>query len=1110
MKLTAIILLSACLAASAKGKSQGITLSVKDAPLEKVFIEIKKQTGYSFVYYKDDLAKGQKVTIQVSNARIEEVLNLLFKDKPITYSIFEHNIVLKQKTESPNEQTTDEPKPIPITGKVFDENGNPLVGATVTVRGTQTAVKTDANGQFTIEANAGQTLVITYVGYVDEQIKVGNETTLTVTLEVDVKSLLAVTVNKGYYTEKMRNTVGNVATVKAADIEKQPVSNPLLALQGRVPGLVITQSSGVPGSGVTVRIQGRNSINGGNDPLYIIDGVPYPSQMLATTTGGNNFTGILGTSGGSNLAPGGNGNPLSFIGVENIESIEILKDADATSIYGSRGANGVILITTKKGSVKGKNKIELNFQQGWGKVTRTIEMMNTRQYLDMRYEALRNDGININSISNSTSFRYYDLNVWDTTRYTDWQKVLTGGTAHYTDANGSVSGGNANLNYRIGGGYHRETTVFPGNFNNKRGVVNFIINNQSLDRRFSLQLSASYINNNNALPQADFISTALQLPPTAPPIYNGDGSLNWAPNSIDRSSWTNPLSQLNNKYENTTENLISSFIVGYKITPDLELKTQLGYNRLQTDEFSGLSILSRTPESRATFNRTAQYTSSTIKFYLAEPQLNYTRTFGKVKIDVLLGTTIQQNQNKGEVINTSGHPTDDLLRDIRSATSFNIPSSIDAVYKYNALFSRINLNWSNKYILNLTGRRDGSSRFGPENRFQNFGSIGGAWIFTEENLFKKQSILSFGKLRASYGTTGNDQIGDYTYLDLYNSVSNPVPYQNWSSISIDNISNPYLQWEETRKLSVGFSLGLINDRILADITFNRNRSSNQLISYSLPYTTGFTSVYLNLPATIQNISWEFSLNSMNVKQKSFTWETNFNLTVPKNKLVSFPSIEQTTLAGSLVIGQPLSITKAFHYLGVDPVTGLYQFLDQNGNPTTSPTFNDRTVLVNTDPKLYGGFQNSFRFKRVEISTFFQFTKQKQSTLSLLKFGYANPPGSASLNQPAFVLDRWQKLGDDAEIQKYSTAFSAYFPWSNASQSDAGIVDASFIRLKNITASYDLKTDFLKKSHIEKLRLFVEGQNLLTISKFKGIDPENQSSSSLPPLRVLAVGLNVQF
>ena len=364
-------------------------------------------------------------------------------------------------------------------------------------------------------------------------------------------------------------------------------------------------------------------------------------------------------------------------------------------------------------------------------------------------------------------------------------------------------------------------------------------------------------------------------------------------------------------------------------------------------------------------------------------------------------------------------------------------SSLQSEYKYSAVFGRINYNWEDEYILDFTARRDGSSRFGPCKSISQFlTTAGGAWIFTQANFIRDQlTFLSFGeKIRGSYGTTGNDQIGDYTYLNLYSPLTGlGVPYQGATSLTINGLSNPYLQWEETEKLSVGLDLGFFKDRILFNSTWFRNRSSNQLLSYALPVITGNTGILENFPATVQNKGWEFTLNTKNISNKNFSWTTTLTLTIPQNKLIAFPNLSTSTYANSLIIGQPVSISQVFRYSGVDPSTGVYLFADSSGKPTSSPNYlTDRTSLINTLPTFYGGFQNNFTYKGFHLDIFFQFVKQIKS--SGLSFGSNQPPGTFNTNQPVTMLKRWQQPGDMTTIQRYNSDYSLYDQFNDAAYS----------------------------------------------------------------------------
>jgi TonB-linked SusC/RagA family outer membrane protein len=1097
MKLTAFFILATCLHVNATdGFGQKVTLSEREVHIEKIFNEIKKQTGFTFLYTSNILANTHRVTVKVTNVPVNEVLDIALAGQGLEYRVKGEDklIIIKNKppVKAAAEAASVQGGPIDVAGKVTDAEGHPLPGANVKVRGSNVGVTTDKDGRFSLkDVPENSVLEISFVGHEMKTFIVRGSGVVNVALDQKL-STLDETVVIGYGTTSKRLSTGNVSTVKAQDIAKQPVNNPLLALQGRVPGLFITQSTGLPGSGVQVAIQGQNSISNGNDPFYVIDGVPYTSQLLS------NYGSILGYSGNTGLS----GNPLSFINSADIESISVLKDADATAIYGSRGANGVILITTKKGK-SGQARVDVNMQTGWGKVTRMLDLLNTQQYLEMRHEAKRNDNEGIYSTD-------YDINgFWDTTQYTDWQKELIGNTAHYTDVQTTVSGGGINTQILVGVGYHKETTVFPGGLADEKGSLHFSINNSSTNQKFRMQLTGNFLEDNNRIISRDITENAILLAPNAPKVYNDDGSFNWMPDSTGTSTWANPLAYLYNKYKNKTKNLVGNAVVSYQIVPGLEIKSSFGYTNLQSNEVLTNPLISSAPEIRPTTIRVASYSHNNMNSWIIEPHISYKVKFANSRLEALVGSTMQQNESNGLQLNGSGYNSDVVLEDIKSASAITVYSTTSTVYKYNALFTRLTYDFLDKYVLNLTARRDGSSRFGPDSRFHNFGAIGIGWIFSKEKFIEKAlPFINFGKISASYGTTGNDQIGDYQFMTTYRptALNVGVPYQGARGLQPNILSNPLLQWEETKKLHLGLDLGLFSERVLIAANFFRNRSSNQLLVYLLPIQTGFSNISRNFPATVENSGWEFVMNTVNIKIKDFSWSSDINLTVPKNKLLKFPGIETSAYASSYKIGEPITSTKLFQFAGVNSITGIYQFIDYKGDLTSSPDFTtDNTILINTSPVLYGGFQNTFRYKSFDLSILFQFVIRKGNN-----YYYGNPNGAAfNVNQPVSVLGRWQKDGDNTSIQRYYSNFGLYGQAFSAGQfSDAAFSDASFARLKNISLSWRIPNAFSKKAKIKDARLYIQGQNLVTITNYSGLDPETLSSTTLPPLKLLTVGLQL--
>jgi TonB-linked SusC/RagA family outer membrane protein len=1108
MKMSALLLLLVLQALARPTASAQVTLKEKSATLEKVLKQIQKQSNYSLSF--DEILvreKGKPVAIDVNNVPVEVAVEKVNRTQDKIEVILNGHIISVREKKLLGSVTPDvspglftPPAPgsvnIDVSGKVSDEEGNPLVGASVKVRGTNNGTTTNAEGLYILKGvDENATLEIEFVGFAKQTMPVVKRKMINFSLKRNNNLLDEVTI-KAYGTDTKRFTTSNSGTLKREDIEKQPVNNPLLALQGRIPGVEVIQSNGIPGGGIKIRIQGQNNLNPSftnSDPLIVIDGVPYPSQNLTTFTGGPfavaGATTILGNSSGLASEQGPQGNPLSNINPADIESIDVLKDADATAIYGSRAANGALLITTRKG-VAGQSKININVEQGWGGLPKKLDLLNSQQYMEMRREAKRNNNARVNTTD-------YDLRgIWDTTRYTDWQEELIGGTARFSRITAGISGGAANMSYLVSGTYGSESSVFPGDFANTTGSLHFNLNAATNNQKFRLQLSGTFRAGRNALPSEDFTFRAVNFAPVAPALYNADGTLNWAPDPTanGNSTWLNPLANMYTLFESKTNTLTSNAVLSYQIIPGLEIKSNFGYNSLMTDQFYASLNNSFKPEVRLGHLRFASFSFNNIKIWIVEPQISW-RTKTKIgNFELLLGSTIQQQDNLGRGIGASGQPSDQQLKDMASATSVTASGVDLARYRYNAVFGRIAYSLAGKYLFNLTARRDGSSRFGSDNLFHNFGAIGVGWIFTEEKFIKgSQHILSFGKLRGSYGTTGNDQIGNYRFMSLFRTTIGQVPYQGAAGLDPAGLPNPNLQWEETRKLQFGIDLGFVKDRVLVTVNYLRNRSSNNLTTVNLPIVTGFNSITDNLPALIQNSGWEFSLNTENVKTKNFTWKSGLNVTIPSNKLLDFPNLATSTFAQQYLIGQSLSIARDNTFFGVNPITGRYN------NSSTLDAVYDRAS------KYYGGFQNSISYRGIELTFLLQFAKQTAKDIA----GYVPAGVFASTdgygNQPIRVLDRWQKPGDISNYQQFSADPSTL---NNSGTRD--LIDASYIKLKNISLSYQLPAVIIKKMHLQSARLFFNGQNLFALTKYGGFDPETLNIISLPPLRMLTIGAQVTF
>ena len=1080
IQITSLIIFIAFLNVAANVNGQNVTIKAKNATLTSVFNEIKKQTGYLF-WYEDDLIKNIKgLDINISNATLTQAMDASIKGQRLEYSINERTIMVRAKKPSlinPFIQSLN------VNGKVVDENGQPLPGATIKVKQSGKQTSTNTNGEFYLDnVPDDATIEISFIGYVAKELRV--QSRMLITLVAQSENLQEVQINAGYYTIKNRERTGSISKVDSKTIGQQPVSNPLAALIGRMPGVNIEQQSGINGGGFKIEIRGQNSLrntstDNGNSPLYLIDGVPFPAQSMSSST--------LGIGGLAFVA-----SPLNVLNPNDIESIEILKDADATAIYGSRGANGVILITTKKSKL-GNANYQVTFQQGASQISRMVKYMNTDQYLTMRDEAFKNDGVAPNATQ-------YDVNgTWNRNRYTNWQKELIGGTAHNTSINASINGGSENTQYSVTGNYNRNTTVLPVEFADKKANASLSLNHTSFNKKFSAAFYASYSVGNNNLPKED-LTTYINLPPNAPELYNPDGSLNWGLNSSNATTWNNPLSSTLQPYIGRSNSLISSGRLRYQIIEGLRIESTFGYNSTKLKESLYLPIVSLAPSPSATGANRIAYNN--IDTWIIEPQVRYNNAIGKGKIDVLVGSTFQSTDQATELIAGSGYTSDLLIKSVTAAPT-RIAANTSSQYRYAAVFGRFNYIYDNKYIVNLTARRDGSSRFGPDRQFANFGAIAAAWLFSEETLFKNAvPFISNGKVRASYGITGSDQIPDYGYLETYSATN---PYIDGTGLFPSQLANPDYSWEKTRKFEAALEVGLLQDKIFISSAFYKNRSSNQLVGYRLPDITGFASIQYNLQATVQNTGWEFELLTKNITKANFTWSTSINLTLPESKLISYPGLAGSSYATTYTVGAPLNKPRLYRYIGVDPNTGAYKFvdLDNNGSMTTT----DRQLAIkNFTATLFGGIQNTISYKDFSIDFLVQCVKKT------VKSPYSTSllPGTM-INQPTEVLDRWQQPGDITSFARFSqinSSGSGGTGYQLLNSSDR-YTDASFVRLKNVSVSYSLPKDFLKRANVTGLRFFVQGQNLFTISKYPG-DPEVANLRVLPTLKTISAGMSMSL
>lgn len=954
-----------------------------------------------------------------------------------------------------------------VKGVVSDQNGIPLPGVTVLVKGKNRGTTTNIDGEYRIAIEPGDILVFSFMGYTSLEEPVNGRREIVIQLEEDISILGEIQINAGYYNTTRRESTGNISRVTAEEIELQPVISPLQALQGRMAGVEVTSGGINPGTASTIRIRGTNSLRKeGNFPLYIIDGVPINSTPVESNS-------LMRTSGID---------PLNNLDVNNIASIEVLKDADATAIYGSRGANGVVLITTKKNRGVG-SLIETRFYYGMATIPERLDLLNTQEYLSIRRTAFENDGVT------PTQKNAYDLVLWDQNRYTDWQEFLIGGTAETSNASLTFSGGNESTSFRLGGSYFTQGTIFPGDYDYQKMTGSFNLNHLSRDNKFILNLSTNYgIDVNDLVGNVSYNASTIHLPPNAPAIFNEDGSLNWE--DWGAAGLNNPLQGYFNTSNTQTNNLISNLGLSYEFLPGFQFKTSLGYTYYDSSELLKLPLTSYNPSEN--FKNNSMHFKANRSSWIIEPQLVFSRSLNKFNIQTLIGATFNENSAVAESFQAHGYASDALVGNIGAAEDIILAKRENTEYRYAALFARLGFDWDKKYFINLTARRDGSSRFGPNNRFANFGAVGAAWIFSEEHFIKNRlPFLSFGKLRGSYGTTGNDQIGDYGYLDAYEATRGP------GGLYPTGLANPDYSWEINKKLEGAIEMGFLKDRLRFSLSHYQNRSSNQLVGYPLPAMTGFTSVQANLPATVENSGWEVELTSLNIQNNNFRWETSFNISFPKNELISYPNIEQSSYANTYKIGHPLNISLLYEYTGLDPVTEFYTIRDVNEDGRFD--YNDRVVIQDRNREFYGGLNNNLVYKNFSLQFFWEFVKQEGI---LTSFG-AGTLGN-SMQQMLSALDG---SGPYQRISQSSASRNAY---NNVLNTPFPIRDASYLRLKTLSLSYSFPGNMTQNIGVKNSRVFLHAQNLFTATSYDGLDPENPYSAAIGNLRTIMGGLEINF
>ena len=982
-----------------------------------------------------------------------------------------------------------------IKGKVTSaEDGTTIPGVNVVVKGTTTGTVTDINGDYTLSApSSGAVLVFSFVGFRTQEVAASDLATVDVRLVSDVTQLGEVVVT-GYGQVERRNVVSAITNVTSDRIKDLPATSLDQALQGNAPGVMVTSSSGQPGGGVMIRIRGSNSINASNRPLFIVDGVPVANGSISQRQFGGQDDNIL-----ANLNP------------QDIESYEVLKDAAAKAIYGSRASNGVVLITTKKGKNNQRTRISADIQRGVSQPTNKLELLNSTQLLELQREAVTNAGGNPNDAGIP--------GVTDAVN-TDWLDEIFR-QAIFENYQLSASGGTDKTTFYVSGAYRDEEGVQLNNrFQRYTGTLN--LDHKATDKiTFGTNLTVSRTENDRvkndnfldgvysgALKSLPYLQPydergRLYSPTNGGPLYGGFPNFN-------------PVAQaLLPRFKVYTTKAIAGFYGQYEPVKNLIIRSKFNvdWNYVKEDQFES------TQTAIGGFLFDAGYGldfTTELSTYVNSTTISYVTKFGdKHNVSALLGSEVLQTVRRENFIEGQDYPNDNLNY-INSAGLKSDGGSFLLKYGLTSFFGELKYNYAEKYYLGFTARRDGSSRFGEGNRYGFFPSVSAGYRISEEAFMKDITFVTDLKIRASWGKTGNDRFNDFEFLGTWQAAA--FSYAGSPAVLPLNIANPFLKWEESTEFNVGFDVSVWNGRVSLAADFYSNKTNDLLLSERLPRTTGFNDLTNNV-GSLSNKGFEFGLTTVNI-DKALKWTTNFNISQNRNKVETLSTDEpqlagyQTNVVGAthiITVGQPLGSFYGLNYLGVDPATGDAIYEDRDGNEIINA--DDATVIGNSQPDFFGGITNTINYKGFDVNVFFQYSLGNE-IINYTNDGLINTGSNLVDNQSVAALRRWQKPGDVTDIPRYVSGSSA-----NNAFSSFYVEDASYVRLKNLTIGYTLPTKWLSNKGVRSVRLFATGSNILTFTRYSGADPEVNSRDgstteagldywTFPQVKTYLIGINI--
>ncbi|MBT1705167.1 TonB-dependent receptor [Chryseosolibacter indicus] len=1047
--------------------------------------KIGRATDTKFMYESQLIPTSIKVNLEVNNERLSDVLQRLLEPYHIQFEAEGHQIILtrKQSAQSDASSFDDSMALLSITGTVRDELGQPLPGVNVMVKGTTNGITTDGDGKYAINvSDQNAILVFSFIGYVTQEVSVGAQTQIDIAMTPDVTSLDEVVV-VGYGEVKKSDLTGSVASVNNNELNAFPVVNAMQGLSGRAAGVQVIQSSGAPGAGLSMRIRGGNSMLGSNEPLYVIDGFAI------------------------------SGSP-THLNPADIESLEILKDASATAIYGSRGANGVVLITTKGGK-KGTSQVAFDTYVGFQQVIKKVDMLNATEFALLANERAKNDDI---------APYFTNEQIASFGEGTDWQDEIFR-TAPIQNHVLTFSGGTDKSLYSVSGSFFQQDGVIIGSDYTRGSLrANF---SQNISDKFKVAYTSiltrsvgNTLSNDNASRGDGVVSAALTAPPTVPAKdVNGKYS-NVTPYPFSSNAAENPVAlALERLNRSTRSSALMNLSLSYEFIEGLTLRVSGGADYANTrNDYYSPSIFKLTPSGNAYNSFEDRVT------YLNENILTYTKTvFDTHVLGLTGGFTYQSEAYKFNSSGASGFPNDQLLNNnLQSGTVISPPNSSVSEWTLMSWLGRANYSINDKYLITASMRADGSSRFGDANKWGYFPSAAVAWRISEEDFIKNIGAVSNLKLRASWGQTGNTAISPYQTLNTLNSapiVLNDNLYTGYAPGQTK--PNQDLRWETTTQTDIGVDVGFFNERITLTADYYIKNTTDLLATVPLPTSSGYINETRNI-GEIRNSGIELTLGA-DILRSDFKWNASANFSANRNEAVKLAGGSDVFSSASLSV--PLSVSVNIVREG-SPVGAFFGYvedgLDAQGNikykdVTPDGVLNnlDRTIIGDPNPDFIYGFNNNFSFKNFTLNVFFQGVQGND----IFNFNLANHADGFNFgeNQVRDILNHWTPENPNPNAPNPRISVNTKFR-----ESDRFIEDGSFLRLKNVKLGYNLPVTNLKLNWLKSAHIYASAQNLLTLTGYSWYDPEvstriTQSSialgidqTSYPNARTYTFGLNLVF